>query len=68
MFDNKLEIAMQSFLKTLLLPLLLVAPGLAICPGFNFAIGNAQPLSGGINRCKWSSLIFKLYRQFQAYN
>ncbi len=24
----------------------------AVCPGFNFAIGNVQPLGGGINRCK----------------
>ena len=60
MFNNKLEIAMQSFLKTLILPLLLVAPGLAICPGFNFGIGNLLPLGGGFNRCRWSSSIFKV--------
>src|SRR6266436_3688519 len=27
----------------------------AICPGFNYGIGNVQPLGNGINRCKPSS-------------
>ncbi|KIM47336.1 hypothetical protein M413DRAFT_16615 [Hebeloma cylindrosporum] len=38
---------MQSYLKTLALPLLLVSSTLAICPGFNYGIGNVQSLGGG---------------------
>ncbi|KIM47344.1 hypothetical protein M413DRAFT_64049 [Hebeloma cylindrosporum] len=41
---------MQSFLKTLALPLLLVSSSLAICPGFNYGVGNVQSLGGGVNR------------------
>ena len=50
------NIAMQNFLKAIILPLLLVSPTLAICPGFNYAIGNVEALGGGVNRCR-SSLI-----------
>ena len=60
MFDNKPEIAtsmpVQSFLKSFILPLLLVTPGLAICPvnGSVYGIAMVAQLS-----CGWSSLIFK---------
>jgi len=30
----------------------LVNVAVAICPGFNFGIGNVQSLGSGINRCK----------------
>ena len=28
-----------------------VGQAVAICPGFNYAIGNVIPLGGGVNRC-----------------
>ena len=38
--------------KCLLLSFVFINQVLAICPGFNYAIGNVIPLGDGINRCK----------------
>ena len=39
---------MKTAIKTLVLvPFLIATPVLAICPGFNYAIGNLIPLGGG---------------------
>ncbi|KAI0792894.1 hypothetical protein C8Q75DRAFT_804607 [Abortiporus biennis] len=41
---------MYTFKTALLVPFVLVAPVLSICPGFNFGIGNQQSLGNGISR------------------
>lgn len=43
--------------------LFFVTSALAICPGFNYGIGNQQVLGDGISRCKFGllwSLLFPL--------
>ena len=43
---------MKFTVATVILPLFLAHQAVAICPGFNFGIGNIQRLGNGINRCK----------------
>jgi hypothetical protein len=43
---------------TAVLPLFLAQQALAICPGFNFGIGNVQNLGNGISRCKFTFFFF----------
>ena len=38
--------------KALLLVSAYATLATAICPGFNYAIGNVQPLGSGFNRCQ----------------
>ena len=42
--------------KVLFLIPLYAAFASAVCPGFNFAIGNKQSLGNGVNRCMYSAL------------
>ena len=41
------------FAKTLLLLPLCASFAVAICPGFNYAVGNMQSLGNGVNRCSY---------------
>lgn len=47
---------MKFAVATAILPLFLAYQAVAICPGFNFGIGNVQSLGNGINRCKCYTL------------
>ncbi|EEB93912.1 hypothetical protein MPER_07368 [Moniliophthora perniciosa FA553] len=40
----------MQFKAYLFLPSVLVGPVLSICPGFNYGIGNVEPLGGGVDR------------------
>jgi hypothetical protein len=43
---------MKFTVATVVLPLFLAYQAAAICPGFNYGIGNVQNLGNGVNRCK----------------
>lgn len=36
----------------LIVPFVVASHAMAICPGFNFGIGNQQNLGNGVSRCK----------------
>jgi hypothetical protein len=43
---------MKFTIAAVVLPLFLAYQAAAICPGFNYGIGNVQNLGNGVNRCK----------------
>ena len=45
------------FAKSLVFVPLYAAFAAAICPGFNFGVGNQQSLGSGVSRCKSPSLL-----------
>ena len=47
---------MKFTIASAVLPLFLASQAVAICPGFNFGIGNEQSLGNGVNRCKCYTL------------
>jgi hypothetical protein len=52
---------MKFTIATVVLPLFLAYQAAAICPGFNYGIGNVQNLGNGVNRCKL--FLIKLFKK-----
>jgi hypothetical protein len=45
----------MKFTAAAVVPFLVASQVAAICPGFNYGIGNVQRLGNGINRCPCNS-------------
>lgn len=49
--DYKYHLTMK-YLTSAIVASALLGQALAICPGFNYGVGNQQNLGGGVSRCK----------------